>query len=96
MNCCDAWGVCTKGPDCPCGDIPLARVADPAALPTRPLGVALALEPLSGGEMVVVWGCVLMFGVSGLLVIFGAAGYLWRKFGAQLQDLFWALMERTF
>ncbi|MHB8947531.1 MAG: hypothetical protein ACYC4S_00520 [Rhodoferax sp.] len=96
MNCCDASGVCTLGPDCPCGDAPTATVADPAGIPTRPLGDALDLSPYAGPQMVVLWVCILAFGIANLLVIFGALGYLWDNFGAQLRDLFWALMARTF
>lgn len=95
MNCCNDSGVCTLGPDCPCGDAPTATVPDPAGIPTRPLGDELDLTPYSGRQMVVVWACILVFGIANLVIVFGSLGYLWAN-RAQLQDLFWALMARTF
>jgi len=79
-----------------CNDTPTAPVADPAGIPTRPLGDELDLTPYSGRQMIVVWGFLLTFSVASLIVICGSLGYLWGSFGEQLQDLFWALMARTF
>lgn len=79
-----------------CNDVPTAQVADPAGIPTRPLGDELDLAPYSGWKMAAVWGFILAFGVANLVIVCGSLGYLWESFGDQLQDLFWALMARTF
>lgn len=96
MNCCNDYGACTNGNSCPCGDAPTATVADPAGIPTRPLGDVLDLTPYSGRQMIVLWVCILAFCVANFVIVIGVLGYLWDNFGAQLQDLFWALMARTF
>lgn len=83
--------VCNQGRDCTCMASACGinqRAAKVALVKARPtasetgniwLAEPEPVEPLTRGEMLAVWGTVLVFGLASTVLMIMGAGYVWTR-----------------
>lgn len=69
--------VCNQGRDCTCSNKPNDCAAEAGNIW---FAEPEPVEPLSGREMMLVWGLVLVFGLSSLVLVLGGIGYAWARY----------------
>lgn len=80
MNCCNDYGHCTQGHDCPVHHAP-PPIQDDA--------------PFTWDQVAWAFLRCLVFGISAVFALIGM-GAVFQRYGAGIEEAFWALVAQVF